>query len=450
MVELTLSTEWIQAIRIRQKQGLPEKIAEKTKLHIKDTVAISLAAQKRAPTAHQSMLAMAMGASGTGKVIGSPMRLPPGHAAFCNTALAHALDFEDINDLARIHPTPISLAAALAAADAGKPPAIDLVTAVALGNELLCRMGKAIEPKGVGADANWFLSQLFGYFGAAITAGLVLGLTDEELRHAIGLAYMQAAGGKEAGVGTGSQARSIYPAFASMGGVQAALLASQGVTAPSSSMDGPTGFFRIYFGQNLAESQQSILLDTETWAFADTSIKLFPSCRYSHPFIQAALLLRGKTEAQEISRIVIGANETAAMLCRPLAERCRPRTLQDAKFSIPFMVAFALVHGRVDLNNLTEKALDDSNVLQLASLIEIKPAQANFPGLPPGDVRIFTKSEELHSVYSLSPDTDPNAVKDKFVQCCSAAEITLPEALWGQLTKQLDYDLADALVNYYK
>ena len=50
----------------------------------------------------------------------------------------------------------------------------------------------------------------------------MLGLDDEKLGHAIGLAYMQAAGGKEAGVGMGSQARSIYPAFASMGGVQAA------------------------------------------------------------------------------------------------------------------------------------------------------------------------------------------------------------------------------------
>ena len=69
-----------------------------------------------------------------------------------------------------------------------------------------------------------------------------------------------------------------------MGGVQAALLARAGVTAPASCLDGKTGFFENYFGENLTEEQGNVLLDTETWAFAQTSIKLFPNCRYSHSF----------------------------------------------------------------------------------------------------------------------------------------------------------------------
>ena len=85
----------------------------------------------------------------------------------------------------------MSFAAALAAADAGPSRGTDLITAVGLGNELLCRFGLAIEPKGTGADSKWFLSQLFGYLGAAITAGLVLGLDDDELVNALGLAYME-------------------------------------------------------------------------------------------------------------------------------------------------------------------------------------------------------------------------------------------------------------------
>ncbi|WKA56965.1 MmgE/PrpD family protein [Planococcus shenhongbingii] len=443
---MPLSMELVQAIRVRQNNGLPEEILEKARLHIKDTVAISLAAYKRAPIARQAIAALSIGTSGSAKVIGSSLRLPPGHAAFSNTALAHALDFDDINDLSRIHPTPVTLAAAIAAADIGKSPAVDLVTAVALGNEILCRMGRAVEPKGIGADANWFLSQLFGYFGAAITAGLVLGLSDEELVHAIGLAYMQAAGGKEAGVGTGSQARSIYPAFASMGGVQAALLASQGVTAPASSLDGPTGFFPIYFGQNLDVHQREILLDTDSWTFSDTSIKLFPSCRYSHPFIKSALILRDKMDLSEIKKIVIGVNETAAMLCRPLADRCRPRTLQDAKFSIPFMVAFTFVHGRVDLNNLTEKALDDPEVLQLAALIEVEPTQHDAPGLPPGDIRVFSEAQEHQYTHILGPETVVDEVKDKFIQCCKYAGIAAPDILWEKLSRQMDYGLVNACI----
>ncbi|MBT2737250.1 MmgE/PrpD family protein [Bacillus sp. ISL-7] len=226
-----------------------------------------------APIALKSIAGLSIGVKGgAGRVIGSEHRLPPAYAAFANTALAHALDYDDINDLARIHPTPVTLAAALAAADAEDSKRTDLITPVALGNELLCRLGYAIEPRGTGTDSKWFLSQLFGYLGAAITAGLVLGLDDNELVNALGLAYMQVAGGKEPGV-------------SSMGGVQAALLAREGVTAPASCLDGKTGLFLNYFGKNLNEKQRSVLLNSETWAFSDTSIKLYPSCRYSHPLL---------------------------------------------------------------------------------------------------------------------------------------------------------------------
>lgn len=438
---MSLSNEIVQAIRQRQKRGLPEHIREKVILHICDTIAISLAAYKGAPIALKSIAGLSIGVKGgIGRVIGSEYRLPPAYAAFANTALAHALDYDDINDLARIHPTPVTLAAALAAADAEVSRRTDLITAVALGNELLCRLGYAIEPKGTGADSKWFLSQLFGYLGAAITAGLVLGLDDDELVHALGLAYMQAAGGKEPGVGTGSQARSIYPAFASMGGIQAAFLAREGVSAPTSCMDGKTGLFINYFGENLNEKQRSVLLETETWAFSDTSIKLYPSCRYSHPFIKSALVLRKHFRLNEINQIVIGINKTANMLCQPLENRCNPKTLQDAKFSIPFMVAFALVHGNVHLNNLTEEALVDTKVLNLTKLIKIEQTQADTPGIPLGDIMIVTAKGTKRQIERILPETPFDEVNKKFIECCQYANVAEPEGLWETLRHNLDFD----------
>ena len=84
-------------------------------------------------------------------------------------------------------------------------------------------------------------------------------------------------------------------------------------------------------------------------------LNFIPSCRYSHPFIQSALELRKQFRFDEIKEIVIGVNHTADMLCQPLENRCHPTTIQDAKFSIPYMVAFSFVHGSVNLNNLTEE-----------------------------------------------------------------------------------------------
>jgi len=443
---LSLSVEVIRAIRQRQERGLPQEIRDKVILHISDTVGIALAAYKGAPIALQAMSGISLGVEGGfGRVIGSKKLLPPAYAAFTNTALAHALDYDDINDNARIHPTPVTLAAALAAADIEKFRSTDLVTAVGIGNELLCRFGYAIEPKGTGPDSKWFLSQLFGYLGAAVTAGLVMGLDDDELVHALGLAYMQSAGGKEPGVGIGSQARSIYPAFASMGGVQAALLAKKGVTAPASCLDGKTGFFQNYFGKNLDEKQQSLLLDTDSWLFSDTSIKLYPSCRYTHLFIKSALELRNHFNLKDIDKIVIGINETASMLCNPLEDRYHPTTLQDAKFSIPFMVAFAFVHGSVNLNNITESALDDFQVLDLAKRIILQNSPENSFGIPPGNIVVYSSGEvRMHSEHQV-PQVTREQVKIKFIECCQFAHIDNSESLYKMLIQTIDYDLLNIL-----
>ncbi len=443
---LSLSLNIINAIRQRQKRGLPEEIRKKVELHILDTVGISLAAYKGPVVALQSISGISLGIDGgAGKVIGSRLQFPPAYAAFSNTALAHALDYDDINDIARIHPTPVILAAALAAADIEESRATDLVTAVGLGNELLCRLGYAIEPKGTGADSKWFLSQLFGYLGAALTAGLVLGLDDSELVNALGLAYMQLAGGKEPGVGIGSQARSIYPAFASMGGVQAAFLAREGVTAPTSSMDGKTGLFQNYFGKNLNDRQLKILLDSESWAFSDTSIKLLPSCRYSHPYIRSAQVLRNELKNNQIESLVIGVNETANMLCHPITDRCHPKTLQDAKFSIPFMVAFTFIHGNVNLNNLTENAIGDSQVSNLSKLIKIETTQPDKPGIPQGDITVKTSQGTKRHIEYLLPEVTIDEVKNKFIECCLFADVASPEEVWKTIGNNLDYNLINKL-----
>ncbi|WP_338472322.1 MmgE/PrpD family protein [Niallia sp. XMNu-256] len=443
---MSLSKEIVRAVRQRQNQGLPEEIRDKVILHITDTIGISLAAYKGAPVAFRAIKGISVGVSGgTGRVIGSEHCLPPAYAAFANTALAHALDYDDINDLARIHPTPVTLAAALAAADAGPSRGTDLITAVGLGNELLCRLGYAIEPKGTGADSKWFLSQLFGYLGAAITAGLVLGLDDDELVHVLGLAYMQAAGGKEPGVGIGSQARAIYPAFASMGGVQAALLASKGVTAPASCLDGKTGFFKNYLGENLSEAQRNAFLDTGTWAFAHTSIKLFPSCRYSHPFIQSALELREQFRLDEIEEVVIGVNHTANMLCQPLESRLHPTTIQDAKFSIPYLVAFSFIHGRVNLNNLSEESLKDPQIFAFTSRIKIEQTQEDTPGIPLGDLKVISINGTKREIKRINAETSVHEVKQKFIECMQFGKIGDPVEYWELLSNHLHYDMIKEL-----
>ena len=199
--------------------ALPANVEAKARRHIADTLGISLVAMRgSAEVAAALRAALAGGASGRARVIGSAAMLPPVQAAFVNSAAAHALDFDDVHDLARLHVSAVTLPAALAAADVHPAGAARLLHAVALGNDTMCRLGISVEADATGSASKWLLTQLIGYLGAAVAAGIVLELDEDALVSALGLAYMQAAGGKETAMGTGSNVRAIYPGFAAAGG----------------------------------------------------------------------------------------------------------------------------------------------------------------------------------------------------------------------------------------
>ena len=165
----------------------------------------------------------------------------------------------------------------------------------------------------------------------------------------------------------------------------------------------------------------------------------------SHPYIKSALVLRNQFSLSEIDQIVIGVNETADMLCQPLEDRCHPKTLQDAKFSIPFMVAFTFVHGSVHLNNLTAKALMNLVVLDLTKRIIIEQTQDNTPGIPLGDIKPIVTSGTKRNMNRIKSETAVNGVKQKFIECVQFGNAGVPERLWELLSVDLDFDMLKKL-----
>jgi 2-methylcitrate dehydratase PrpD len=357
-------------------------------------------------------------------------------AAFVNSSLIHILDYDDIHDVGRLHPSTCVLPAALAAAQAAPVSDDDLVDAVALGNELMCRLGMACAPQGEGPGSEWFLTQLFGYLGAGIAAGMVLGLDSERLVSCLGLAYMQLAGGKEAGFGTGATSRGIYPAFAAQGGLQAAFLAQAGVTGPVGALDGAAGLFRIYLAGALSSRQSALLLDFSHWHAMRVDIKPWPSCRLSHPYVAVALAARSACKDFPAARVRVAVNPSAGRLCRPLAQRRRPLTLQDAKYSIPFMTAYALVHGAPSLSGLTLDVLRDEAVLAVADRIELEDSLADNPGHPQA-VLTLLDGDRVVREESFDPgdlQVGEAAARRKFDDCLHhAGWREQASSLWGAI-----------------
>ena len=441
-MEKTLTTPSLsrQMVRLLQQRdtegGIPPEIRHKARQHIADAVAIGLAATRSQPLAHQLLDAMTMGAGAGGAcgIFGSATRHAPSLAAFANAALIHTLDFDDIHDVARLHPTAVTLPAALAAAELVGAPPVRVVDAVALGNELMCRLGVMYSPMGRGPGADWFLTQLFGYFGAGLTAALVMGLGEDQIVSTLGLAYMQAAGGKEAGFGVGATGRSIYPAFAATGGVTAALLSKAGVVGPESALEGAASLFRVYLEAPPSAAQLALLLDTAGWEFNATRIKPWPSCRLSHPYVSAALVLREQLQGAGVRSMVVAVNASAAKLCAPLADRRRPRTLQDAKYSVPYMTAFALVHGAVELNTLHLEGLSDPAVLAVADRIDIAETLPDKPGHPPAEIHAVTTDGREIRVKATDFDLSHDGVRAKFDACLAyAGRARQADAVWQRM-----------------
>jgi 2-methylcitrate dehydratase PrpD len=425
--------------------GIAPDVIAKTRLHIADAIGIALAARRESAFASGSARDFPFGeVHGPCTIIGSALTADAPVAAFANAALMHVLDYDDIHDAARVHPTTVTLAAALAAADRAGARIEGVRHAVALGNELMCRMGLMWRPAGEGPGSDWFLTQLFGYFGAALAAGIVMGFDEDRLVSALGLAYMQAAGGKEAGFGVGSNARSIYPAFAAMGGAQSALLAGSGIVGPETALDGDAGLFRIYLGAEPDEAALALLLDESAWRFRETEVKPWPCCRLSHPYVAAALAVRARLPRAPIRRVVALVNASAAKLCRPLDARRRPRTLQDAKYSIPFMTAFALAHGEPSLRMLGSDVIRDAAVLELAAHVEIEESLPDGPGHPPAVIVVETKEGLVRSPTGMPPVLDASGVRAKFDDCVAHAGGTLDaKGLWDFLARSDDPPVAE-------
>lgn len=434
---LSLSAQLAQALLQARHAGVPEDLRSKTRLHIADSLGIALAARDTT-LARQVVDGLLAGhGGGTSGLIGGG-RAAPLAAAFVNASLIHILDYDDIHDGGRLHPSACVLPAAMAAAGLVNAPDEAVVDAVALGSELMCRLGVLCAPQGEGPGSEWFLTQLFGYLGAGMAAGLVLGLDQAQLVSTLGLAYMQLAGGKEAGFGTGATARGIYPAFAAQGGLQAALLARAGVTGPAGAMDGAAGLFRLYLAGALSSRQCTILLDFSAWHARNVDIKPWPSCRLSHPYVAVAMAAREGCLAHPDARVRVAVNPSAGRLCRPLAQRRSPATLQDAKYSIPFMTAYALVHGAPTLQGLASDVLADEAVLRMAGRIELEDGLPDNPGHPPAVLTVLDGESVLQEVRFAPGDlrVAPAQARAKFDACLRyASRPAQAGALWSALAQ---------------
>lgn len=304
------------------------------------------------------------------------IRVPPPLAAMANSAIMHAMDFDDTLDASALHTFVNVLPAALAAAESrqhvsGK----ELITALVIGVDLICRISLAID-----RPLSWIRTATCGGFGAAAAAAKVLGLNREEIFNTLGVVYGQTSGNAQ-GLIEGCLVKRMQPGFAASAGVLSAFLAGRGITGSRRFLTGPYGFYPLYEQGAFNPAPVTDALG-ERQSIVDLSIKPYPSCRMTHSSIDAALTLRNRVgPANGIERIKVSvSNMVAEMVGTSFQIGTDPQV--DAQFSIPYTTACALVRGDVFLKDFETDAIADPTVMNLAERVRV----AADPTLPARDI----------------------------------------------------------------
>lgn len=367
---------------------------ERAKQSIMDTLGVIVAASSLTPNIKAlADLTFEMGGREEATVLGFGGRVPALNASFVNGALAHCLDFDDHAPEGH-HPSSSIVPATFALAErAGGVSGAEMVAATAVGQDMFLRLRRNVTWK-----QDWHLTTIVGAYSATAAAARVMGFDHAQTVSALGIAGNQASGTMELAYGTGSDLRGMYAGFVAKQATLAGLMAERGVVGPSSTFEGPAGFFNTYLG---GDYDRAAMLDGMGHNFTgrDVLFKAWPSCGLTHSYIHAMASLmreRGLTP-DDIAGITVFVGDFQNRLCTPIETRRAPKVPVDAKFSIPYCVAVAAVRGTVRLSDFTEAALSDPEVLSVSARIEARPdPSGNWAGkLPHGKVAVTTRDGQV-------------------------------------------------------
>ncbi len=348
-------------------EDLPAEAVQWAKVGILDTVGVTLAGSGEDAA---TIVAQALDtAPGPGLVFGSARRIGTLDAAYINGTASHALDFDDCNNTLGGHPSAPVLSALFPLADELGVSGRDFIVAYVAGFEVETKLALAVNfhhyTKG------WHPTATLGIFGAAAAAARLMGLDAARTAVALALAASFASGLK---ANFGTMTKPMHIGHAARNGVLAARLAHAGFTANGEDVfEHEQGFLDVFNGPGTYDVQRAI----DAWASPldivspGIAIKQYPCCGSTHPAIDAMLDIveRRRIDAGDVTRI------DAWIHARRLQHTNRPQpdSPLDAKFSLQYVLARALVDHGVGVAHFENDSYRDARIASLLPRIHVAP-----------------------------------------------------------------------------
>lgn len=349
--KLTLElANWIASTRW---EDFPEAAVATAKKGIVDCLGCTLAGSAQPIAGILADFTGETGGAPKATVLGRGIRASAPAAALMNASMAHSLAYDDINASIKGHPSVVLVPTALAVAEEEDLPGRDVVLAYMVGFEVACRLGAALSVA-YADQLGWHPTAPIGAVAAAAAASRLLRLEAEQTAMALSLAASQACGLRQ---NFGTMTKSLHAGLACRSGVTSARLVKAGFTASTEGLEGRFGFLHAFSGGAGYEPTKVTEGLGSRYYLVDEGmqIKKYPCCGSTHLTLDVlfSLLQDERVETAQIDcvHVFVDFDPPRSLIYD------RPSTGGEGKFSMPYVMAAALLDRRINLNTF-----DDSQV----------------------------------------------------------------------------------------
>ena len=390
--------DWVSRVTF---DDLPADVVDATRWRILDVIGLAYAGAETAFGGSAIAAAIEISPPGPCTIIGTGDCVGVTTAAFANAALSQALEFDDTHNESIVHMSSPAVAASLALAETRPISGRDLVLAIAIANEISCRVGSV--STGQFHRRGFHPTGLFAPFGITFGAGKLIELDARQLAYAAGTCGSFAAGLLECWV-DGTDTKFLHSGWASQSGITAAILAKSGVTGPPGIFEGRFGLFASHLQDPRPVQPEGPYaaiprhLDRiadrlgDHWESRNSSFKPFPTAHVLHPYVSAILRVRQQhgVRPQDVASIDCPVAEfNVSIVCEPVAEKCAPASRAHCRVCLQYTLAEALYTGALGKSAYGDAIRLNSDVLALARKVHyyVDPAYPG-PGRFKGAVRV--------------------------------------------------------------
>ncbi|MDH4207904.1 MAG: MmgE/PrpD family protein, partial [Anaerolineae bacterium] len=349
-------------------EDLPAEVRQRAANLVLDLLGSMIGSKNVESSRIASAVALELGGPEECTVVGRGRKVAAPNAAFANAIQGYAFDFADDHNESNAHPSVATIPTSLALGEKLHASGREAIEAIALGNEVVCRLGSAFLGKTY--YQGFHPSSTCGTFGAAVSAAKLLKLDVQQTAHAQGIAGSQT-GGLMAWNTSGSYTKRLQAGHPAMVGIISAMLAQKGFDGPPEILEGQDGFLQAYSYQRQYDT--SLITDGlgKEWTFANSSIKVYPCCRYSGGHLDACLDIatRYVPDWRSIKHIQIRSSDyTIRLLAMP--RKRDPQNVVDAQFSMPWQAAIALIDRKIDAGTFTPNNIHRPDVRELMKKVD--------------------------------------------------------------------------------